>query len=91
MLIMLISEQFYINNAISITWPTPKVESKPWGWARRDYGFHAFFDGALGWQTYRGHCSGLDGDGAAALCGINDVGGYYHRPEAGYCRAAGHA
>jgi chemotaxis response regulator CheB len=26
--------------------------------------------------------SGYDGDGAAALCGMKEVGGYYHRTEA---------
>jgi chemotaxis response regulator CheB len=35
--------------------------------------------------------SGYDGDGAAALCGIKEVGGHYHRAEARHSRAAGYA
>jgi len=33
-----------------------KPISKASGMARRDYGFSALSDGALGWQTYRCHC-----------------------------------
>src|SRR5664280_1519605 len=35
--------------------------------------------------------SGYDGDGAAALCGIKEVGGHYYRAKAGYSQAAGYA
>jgi two-component system, chemotaxis family, protein-glutamate methylesterase/glutaminase len=35
--------------------------------------------------------SGYDGDGAAALCGIKEVGGHYHRAEARHSRTARYA
>ena len=44
--------------------------------ARRDHGFSAFPDEVLGRQTDRRHRLRLyDGDGAAALSGIKEVGG----------------
>ena len=43
--------------------------------AKRDHRFCAFLNGALGRPADRGHRSGYDGDGAAALSGIKEVGG----------------
>jgi hypothetical protein len=41
---------------------------------RRDNGIYAFHDRELGRKTHRSNCFRLDGDGAAALYGIKEVG-----------------
>jgi two-component system, chemotaxis family, protein-glutamate methylesterase/glutaminase len=43
--------------------------------ARRDYCFSALFNPVLGGKIIAVIVSGYDGDGAAALCGIKEVGG----------------
>jgi two-component system chemotaxis response regulator CheB len=52
-----------------------KPISKPWGVARRDYRVPAALLEHWDGQLVAIIVSGYDGDGAAALCGIRDVGG----------------
>ena len=43
--------------------------------ASRHHGVSALADAKLGWQIIAVIVSGYDGDGAAALCGIREIGG----------------
>jgi chemotaxis response regulator CheB len=56
--------------------------SKPWGWPDVITVFMRSLTEHWDGQLVAVIVSGYDGDGAAALCGMKEVGGYYHRTEA---------